>query len=328
MPKRRSADDHQALHHLADVVHVQPRAVVGAVHRLAAQQLDDAAHAALAHGVLALHHQAAGAHAQDRAMAAPVEGQRGLVHPVVGGRRAHGQEARAHPLHQVVAGHVVAAQHQHPAAAAAADPVLGDGHALGCTGAGRVDVGVGAACADVLGELAVAHAQDAEDEAAVELVGLPLHLLAQIGDAAVDLLQGLHVAGVTPQVLQHGQLHAPVLPGEVAAELLGEAVAAGEGAGEDHAGLVAQRVGQHPAVGQEFAGAGLAPGLHQRDARLAQRVQAGGEAVLGGDVQRLDQLRRHAVLLGQVELAGAAGQLEHLGEVGDRPGSCRCRPRP
>ncbi len=257
---------------------VQPRAVEGAVGGLAAQQLDDAAHAALAHGVLALDHQGAGAHAQDRAVAAAVEGQRGLVHPVVGGRGAQGQEARADPLHQVVAGHVVAAQHDHPAAAAVADPVLGQGHALGRAGAGCVDVGVRAARADVLGELAVAHGQDAEDEAAVEVVGLALHLLAQVADAAVDLLQGLQVAGVVAQVLQHGHLHAPVLPGVVARELVGEAVAAGEGAGKDHAGLVAQRLGQQPAVGQVRARGGLAIGLHQGDAGLAQRVQAGGDA--------------------------------------------------
>ena len=308
---------HQVLHHLADVAGVQAGAVVGAIHGLAAQQLDDAPHAALTHRVLALHHQPAGAHAQDGAVAAPVEGQRGLIHPVVGGRGAQGQEAGAHPLHQIVAGDVVAAQHQHPAAAAAADPVLGDGDALRRAGAGRVDVSVGAARADVLGELAVAHAQDTEDEAAVEVVRLALHLLAQIADAAVDLVQGLQVAGVAAQVLQHGQLHPPVFPLIVVAELLSEAIAAREGAGKDHAGLVAQRFGQHPAVGQELASGGLAPGLHQRNARLAQRVQPGGKAVLGRNVQRLHQLGRHAVLLGQVELAGAAGQLEHLSRVGD-----------
>ena len=291
--------------------------MVGAVAGLAAQQLDDAPHAALAHRVLALHHQAAGAHAQDGAVAAPVEGQRRLVHTVVGGRRAQGQEACAHPFHQVVAGHVVAAQHQHPAAAAIADPILGQGHTLGRAGAGRVDVGVGAACADVLGELAMAHAQNAEDEAAVEGVGIALHLLAQLGDAAADLLQRLHVAGVRAQVLQHSQLHAPVLPLVVAGELLGEAVAAGEGAGKDHAGLVAQGFGQQPAVRQELASGGLAPGLHQRDARLAQRVQASREAVLRRDVQRFHQLDRHTVLLGQVEVARTAGQLEHFGRVGD-----------
>jgi hypothetical protein len=92
---------------------------------LAAQQLDDAAHAALAHRVLALDHQRTGAHAQDRAVAAAVEGQRGLFHLVVGGRGARGQEARADPAHQVLAGHVVGAEHDHAAAAAVADPVFG-----------------------------------------------------------------------------------------------------------------------------------------------------------------------------------------------------------
>ena len=165
---------HQALHDQRDVVDVQPRAVEGAVARLAAQQLNDAAHAALAHGVLAFHDEGARAHAHDRAVAALVEGQGGLGHLVFRRRRAHGQEARADPLQEVVAGHVVRADDDHAAAPAAADPVLGNGDALGRAGAGGVDLRVGAARADVLGELAVAHGQDAEQEAAVERVRLAL----------------------------------------------------------------------------------------------------------------------------------------------------------
>ena len=94
------------------------------------------------------------------------------------------------------------------------------------------------------------------------------------------------------------QLLDPIAIGVVAGELVGEAVAAGEGAGEDDAGLIAQRFGQHPAIGQIFAGAGALEGLHQRDARLAQRVQTGGHGQLRGHVEGLDQLGRHAVLLG------------------------------
>ena len=108
-----------------------------------------------------------------------------------------------------------------------------------------------------------------------------------------------------------------VAPGVVAGELVGEAVAAREGAGEDDAGVVAHRLGQHPAFGQVLTGAGALVGLHQGDARLAQGVEASRQSQLRGDVQRLDQLRRHAVLLGQVERAGAAGQLDHVGRVAD-----------
>ena len=172
--KAALAGSDQAFHDHGDVVDVQPRAVEGAVARFAAQQLDDAAHAALADGVLALNDESAGAHAHDRAVAAPVEGQGGFGHLVLGGGRADGQEARANPLHQAVAGDVIAANDDHAAAPAAADPVFSDRDRLGGAGAGGVDLGIGAARAHVLGELAVAHRQDAEEEAAVEDVRLAL----------------------------------------------------------------------------------------------------------------------------------------------------------
>ena len=179
---------HQVLHHQRNVIDIQPGAMKSAVAALAAQQFDDAAHPAFAHGVLTFDHQGAGAHAQQGAVAALVEGQGGQVDAVVGGGGAGGQKARAHPLDQVVAGDVVGPDHDHAAAAARADPVFGDGDGLGRAGAGGVHLRIGAAGADVLGELAVAHGQDAEEEAAVEEIRLALHLLAQIDDAAVDLL--------------------------------------------------------------------------------------------------------------------------------------------
>ena len=177
----------QAVHDHGDVVNVQPRAVKGAVIRLAAEQFDDAAHPALANGVLALDDQGAGTHAHDGAVASPVERQCGLGHLVSGGRRANGQEARADPLHQVFAGHVVGADDDHATATAAADPVFGDGNALGRAGAGGVDLGVGATSADVLGELAMTHGQNTKEEAPVEEIRLMFQFLAQGGDAAVDL---------------------------------------------------------------------------------------------------------------------------------------------
>ncbi len=302
----------QVLHHQADMVYVQTRAMVGAVACLAAKYLDNAAHASLAHGVFAFHHQGTGPHAQDRAVTAAVKGQRGLVHPIVRGGCTQGQEAGTHPFHQAVAGDVVTAQYQDPAAAAGADPILGQRHSLGRAGTGGVDVGVGPTGADVLGELAVAHSQNAEDEAAVELIGLALELLPHLADAAVDLLQRGRVTSIAAQVLQQGQLAEAVLPGVVAGELLSKAVAARKRAGEDHSSLVAQGLWQQPAVGEILAGAGLAPGLYQRDARLSQGVEPGGEAILGRDVQRLHQLLRHSILRRQVELASTAGQLDYF----------------
>ncbi len=170
----------QALHHRGDVVNVQARAVIGAVARLAAQHFDDSAHPALAHRVFALDHQRAGAHAEDRAVTAAVERERRFVDAVVGGGCARRQKARADPFHQVFAGHVVRADHDHAAAAPGANPVLGHADRLSRAGAGGVDMGVRAARADILGELAVTHRQDAEEEAAVKFIRLALQLIAQV----------------------------------------------------------------------------------------------------------------------------------------------------
>ena len=309
---------HQVVHDHRDVIYIEAGAVEGAVVGLAAQQLDDAAHAAFTHCVFTFDDQGARAHAQQGAMAAAVEGQGSLFHLVVGRSRAGRQEAGAHPFHQVIAGHIVRAHHDHTAAAAAADPVLSDGDALRGAGAGRVDLGVGAARADVFGELAVAHGQDAEDEAAIEDVWLAIQILAHRVDAAVQFQQRLVLFDMAAQFLQHLQVVQAFLPDVVLLHFAGETVAPGEGAGKDDAGFVAQTLRQHPAIGQEAAGAGALPGLHQRNAGLAQRVQARGHGQLRGDVQRFHQFVRHAVLGAQVEAAGAAGQFDHVAGVGNR----------
>ena len=47
---------YQILHHQGDMIGIETGAVVGAVAGLAAEKLDDAAHAALPHSVFALDH--------------------------------------------------------------------------------------------------------------------------------------------------------------------------------------------------------------------------------------------------------------------------------
>ena len=95
---------------------------------------------------------------------------------------------------QLVGGDVVGGDDHHAAAAAGADPVLGERDGLGGAGAGRVDLRVRPAGADELGELRVAHRQHAEQEAAVELVGVAARSSClQVVDAPVEL--GERVAG-------------------------------------------------------------------------------------------------------------------------------------
>ena len=182
-------------------------------------------------------------------MPAVVEGQCGVLDVLVGGGGAGGEEARADPLDEVVGGDVVARDDEDAPASARADPVLGQRYALGRAGAGGVDLRVRPAGTDDLGELGVAHRQHLEQEAPVEGVGLGLHVLADRPDALVDLPQDrVAVAGPGPQRLQRVEQLPAGAVGPVALELVRQSVGPWEGRGEHDAGVVAQRVRQHPPV--------------------------------------------------------------------------------
>jgi hypothetical protein len=77
------ADD--VLHHPADVVDVEPRAVERGVRGHGAEHLADRGQPALARRAGALHDDARRAHADDHPVAAPIERQRGVLDDLVGG---------------------------------------------------------------------------------------------------------------------------------------------------------------------------------------------------------------------------------------------------
>ncbi len=315
--------DH-ALHHLADVIDIQAGAVEGAVGDLGGQHLADRAHAALQGRIVSLDHQRRRAHADDRAVTARVKRQRGPVQAILGRRRAGGEHARADPLHHRFAGRVVAGDDDHPPAAPAANPVFGYGHGMRRRGAGGIDVCVRPTRADVLGKLRVAHGQHAENELAIKGViqfGQPtLNLL----DAAIQLIAHGIGGGHLAQPGECFKLPVQRLEILVAGHLLAHAVEAGPGRAENDPRFVAQRLGQGPAVGQISALAGAAIAHHQRDARVAQRVDPGGDGELCGDVQRVHPLGGDAKLLGQIEISAPPGQFDRVGGVVDdlkgRPG--------
>ena len=97
------------------------------------------------------------------------------------------EEAGAEPLEQVVAGHVVGGDDDDAPAASGVDPVLRQRDRLRRARARGVHLRVRAARADQLGELRMAHGEHAEQEAAVERIGLPLERRAALVDEAVDL---------------------------------------------------------------------------------------------------------------------------------------------
>ena len=101
-------------------------------------------------------------------------------------------------------------------------------------------------------------------------------------------------------------------------QLVGEVVVAGERRGEDDPGAVAQVVGEHPPVGQLAADARRPVVEDERDAGVAQRVDAGADGELGLPPEGGDPLGVDAELRAEVELAGSAGQLDHVGRAVDR----------
>ena len=313
--------DDQVFHHVLDVADIEPRAVEGAVGRDRAQHLGDGPDAALANRLGALDHDGRRAHANDHPVTPTVERQRGFFDHFVGGGSAGGQEARADPVQQVVRRDVVRGDDDHTPAPPGADPVLRQSHGLGRRGTGRVDLRVRPARTDVLGELRMAHRQDAEHPLAVEAIRFFFKPRLQFVDAPVDFAGERVVAvGASQACAQALEVFEPLAQGLVGVEvfhLLGEGVVAGEGRGEDHPRLVAQCARQHPAFGQLRVGGGVFIMHRQRHARVAQGVDARTDAEPVGRFQRVVPFGGIAEVFDDVEFTGASGEFDDLGLVLD-----------
>ena len=309
--------DH-GLHHLGDVVDVEPGAVEGAVRGDRPEHLTDGLQPTLSRGLGGLDDERRRAHSDDHPVTATVERDRGLLDRLVGRRGAGGQEACRDPRQELVAGHVVRGHHDDPPAAPGPDPVLGQRQCLGGARARRVDLGVRAPGPDDLGELRVTHGQAPEEEPSVERERLGLQQATQLGDPTVGLgaggLVALHRA---PDRFQGQELLAPPTVGVVAPEVVGERGVAREGGGEDDAGVVAQGVRKPPTLGKLRAQAGRLVAHHQGQAGVTHGVETGtdrqaGHGVEGGIAGGID-----AELLDDVEGCTASGELHDLRLVVD-----------
>ena len=224
----------ELFHDGCDVIDIKPRAMKCAVRRNRTEQLGDRLQSTLSGRFFAFDDERGGAHASDHAVTAAIERGCSVYRVFVGCSSAGGKETGTDPLHQVIGGDVVGRHDDDAFAAALADPVFGDCHSLGTTCAGRIDLCVGPAGADFLGELRVAHGEHAEQEAPVEIeLGLADQAL-DFRDAPINFVDAgtAAVAVVTepvPQALEAFELFAVAAFRVVLVELFAESVHTREG---------------------------------------------------------------------------------------------------
>ncbi len=146
-----------------------------------------------------------------------------------------------------------------------------------------------------------------------------LQRVTKLGDAPVHL-GDRRILGIHPRahILERRELVPACAVLVIAVEVIDERVVSGERRGEDHAGIVAQRVGQAPTVrqlGTERRGVVV---VDEREAGVAQRVQARADRQPGAVVERRVAFGVDAELLNGVEGSVTAGQLDDVPFAFDR----------
>ena len=302
------------------MLHIESGTVEGAVGRDLAQHFADGMNAAFTRGFSALDHQRRGAHAHNQAVTALVEWSGGFFDHFVRGCRSARQEARAEPFDHVVGGDIVGRDDDDALAAAGANPVLRQRNRLRRGRAGGVDLRVGTARADVLGELRVPHRQSPEEEAPVEDIWLcsiavrnsSMRCATSWPSAECPFaLCALHFSSIANSCAARAI-------GVIARHDLGKGVVARERRAHDHARVIAQSVGQAPAVGKLSAlGRGLVA-HDQRNAGIAQGVDSGSNGQAGNAIERGQAIGGDAKLVFHIEWPAATGKLDDVGDIADQ----------
>src|SRR5438309_8739812 len=165
------------------------------------------------------------------------------------------------------------------------------------------------------------HREDAEQEAAIEDIGLFLNGIAELFDAVIDFLRDdqLAIAFGDPstQALQSGYLLAAGAVYRITGHFIGQRVEAGECRRKDHAGIVAQRVRQRPAVWKFCTLAGGLIAEDEGDAGISQCVDAYGNGELSYAIESRVAIGGNTELIFQVKRSSAARQLDDVGNIGD-----------
>src|SRR5579864_6985505 len=305
----------QVFHHLADVLDIKASSVECAVGGDGGEYLANRLNAALTRALGTFNDECGGAHADDQSVAAAVEGNGGLGNNFVRGGSSAGEEAGAHPVDQMVGGDVVGGDDDHAAATAGADPVLRQRNRLRGGRAGRVELRIWTPGPDEFGELRMPHRQGAQQETALEDVGGFVNQGAQFRDPLIQFLPDLGIAvaiELDAQALKNRELVAASLVSVVACHFVSERIQARERRCKNHPGIVAEGVGQGPAIRQLRAFAGFLVAHYQRYAGVAQCIEPGGDGELGVAVERCEAIGGNAEFRFQIEIVAAAGKLDDV----------------
>ncbi len=171
----------------------------------------------------------------------------------------------------------------------------------------------------------MAQGEEAKKELAVELVELFLAaaqrgivLRVPAGELFADALVLHPLDDRKIKIDQLMPRFCPVLVCKIFRDVVHQVVVSGDRRREYDARVPAHVLLQPPVEGKDAAGGGVLVVLHERDARIVERAQAGGDCELGGDVERFGEVLVHSVLALEIEAAHAAGELHDLGQVVDR----------
>ena len=169
----------------------------------------------------------------------------------------------------------------------------------------------------------MAHREHPEEEAAVEGVRLLLERALEVVNAPLDLVEHHRIGALVvehpgAQRFERGQALAPHVVRGVARHLVGHLLEAGERRGVDHPGVVAHLVRERPTVRELRALGGELVSQHERDAGVAERVDAGGDRKLGVAPERGQPFVVDPELIGRIERARPRRELDHGLETVDR----------
>ena len=276
----------QLFHDLANMLDVEPAAVEGRVRSHRSHHFADGAERPLFDRIRRFHHHRSRPHPQNQTVTTAIERQRCFFDQLVGRRSTARQKARADPFEEIVRGDRVGGYNNHTPAPTSTNPILRQRHSLSAAGTCRIDLGVGATGTDEFGQLRVTHRQHFEQVMAVERVRSSLDFPLKGTNTPIEFTRQTGVGNPSAQALQLGNALATAAIGIEVCHIGGQIVVAGKRRAKDHPGIVAQCIGQHPALGQLGAARRGLVAHNQGNTGIAEGLKAGRDRHFTGDIER------------------------------------------